>query len=81
MLAVPFLDTTFVVLKRLKYRRRSTRPTPITSIIDSARIGFSQRRTVIYLYLWTILLGAFAVALRFVPYSDRHGHLRTGGSS
>ena len=31
LLAVPFLDTTFVVLKRLKYRRRSTGPTASTS--------------------------------------------------
>jgi len=29
---------------------------------------------VLYLYAWTILLGGFAVALRFVPYSDHHGH-------
>ncbi|MGZ6674480.1 MAG: undecaprenyl/decaprenyl-phosphate alpha-N-acetylglucosaminyl 1-phosphate transferase, partial [Solirubrobacteraceae bacterium] len=42
------------------------------------RIGFSQRRTVLYLYAWTILLGGFAVALRFVPYSDHHGHFHTG---
>jgi UDP-GlcNAc:undecaprenyl-phosphate/decaprenyl-phosphate GlcNAc-1-phosphate transferase len=29
---------------------------------------------VLYLYAWTILLGGFAVALRFVPYSDHHGN-------
>jgi UDP-GlcNAc:undecaprenyl-phosphate GlcNAc-1-phosphate transferase len=33
---------------------------------------------VLYLYAWTILLGGFAVALRFVPYSDDHGHLDPG---
>ena len=32
----------------------------------------------LYLYAWTILLGGFAVALRFVPYSDHHGHFHTG---
>jgi UDP-GlcNAc:undecaprenyl-phosphate GlcNAc-1-phosphate transferase len=33
-------------------------------------MGFSQRRTVLYLYGWTITMAGLAVALRFVPYSD-----------
>ncbi len=78
MLAVPFLDTTFVVLKRLKYRRPVYEADANHFHHRFSRIGFSQRRTVIYLYAWTILLGGYAVALRFVPYSDRHGHLRAG---
>ncbi|HWH94065.1 MAG TPA: MraY family glycosyltransferase [Baekduia sp.] len=80
VLAVPFLDTTFVVLKRLKYRRK-------VYIADAnhfhhrfSRIGFSQRRTVLYLYAWTLLLGGSAVALRFVPYSDNGGRLHAGWS-
>jgi UDP-GlcNAc:undecaprenyl-phosphate GlcNAc-1-phosphate transferase len=39
-----------------------------------ARIGFSQRRTISYLYGWTLVLALVALALRFVPYSDNHGH-------
>jgi UDP-GlcNAc:undecaprenyl-phosphate/decaprenyl-phosphate GlcNAc-1-phosphate transferase len=74
VLAVPFLDTTFVVLKRMKYRRPIYRADANHFHHRLSRIGFSQRRTVLYLYAWTILLGAFAVALRFVPYSDHHGH-------
>ena len=77
LLAVPFLDTTFDVLKRLKYRR------PIY-IADAehfhhrlARIGFSVRRTVIYLYAWTLMLAGLALALRFVPYGS-HGSLHAG---
>ena len=80
VLAVPFLDTTFVVLKRLKYKRK-------VYIADANhfhhrfnRIGFSERRTIAYLYAWTLVLGGFAVALRFIPYSDHHGHLHTGWS-
>ena len=43
------------------------------------RIGFSERRDAsLYLYAWTLLLGGFAVALRFIPYSDNHGHLNVG---
>jgi UDP-GlcNAc:undecaprenyl-phosphate GlcNAc-1-phosphate transferase len=38
-----------------------------------ARIGFSQRRTVSYLYAWTMLLAGLAVALRLLPY-HRNGH-------
>jgi UDP-GlcNAc:undecaprenyl-phosphate GlcNAc-1-phosphate transferase len=74
VLAVPFLDTTFVVLKRVKYRRPFYRADANHFHHRFSRIGFSQRRTVLYLYAWTILLGGFAVALRFVPYSDHHGH-------
>jgi UDP-GlcNAc:undecaprenyl-phosphate GlcNAc-1-phosphate transferase len=78
LLAVPFLDTTFVVLKRLKYRR------PVY-VADAehfhhrmARIGFSVRRTVFYLYAWTLMLAGLALALRFVPYSNHHGRLDIG---
>jgi UDP-GlcNAc:undecaprenyl-phosphate GlcNAc-1-phosphate transferase len=39
-----------------------------------ANIGFSQRRTVAYLYAWTLVMAGLALALRFVPYSDNHGH-------
>ncbi len=78
ILAVPILDFSFVVLKRLKYRR------PVYSADRwhfhhrFANIGFSQRRTVLYLYAWTLTLAALALALRFVPYSDDGGSLRAG---
>jgi UDP-GlcNAc:undecaprenyl-phosphate/decaprenyl-phosphate GlcNAc-1-phosphate transferase len=45
-----------------------------------SNIGFSQRRTVLYLYGWTVIMSGLAVALRFVPYSDHHGHLHAGWS-
>ncbi len=43
-----------------------------------ARIGFSPRRTVAYLYAWTLMLAGVAIALRFVPYSDHHNHFNAG---
>jgi UDP-GlcNAc:undecaprenyl-phosphate GlcNAc-1-phosphate transferase len=43
-----------------------------------ARIGFSQRRTIAYLYSWTLVLALVALALRFIPYSDNHGHFNAG---
>jgi UDP-GlcNAc:undecaprenyl-phosphate GlcNAc-1-phosphate transferase len=78
LLAIPFLDTTFVVLKRLKYRRPIYESDSEHFHHRMARIGFSNRRTIAYLYAWTLMLAGFALALRFVPYSDHHGHLRTG---
>jgi UDP-GlcNAc:undecaprenyl-phosphate/decaprenyl-phosphate GlcNAc-1-phosphate transferase len=77
LLAVPFLDTTFVVLKRLKYRRPIYAPDSEHFHHRMARIGFSSRRTIAYLYAWTLMLAALALALRFVPYSDHKGHLHS----
>ncbi|MFM9077275.1 MAG: hypothetical protein ACKORM_03460, partial [Solirubrobacterales bacterium] len=34
----------------------------------------SQRRTLAYLYGWTMVLALLALALRFVPYSDDRGN-------
>ena len=78
LLAVPFLDTTFVVLKRLKYRQPIYRPDSENFHHRMARIGFSSRRTIAYLYAWTLMLAGLALALRFVPYSNHKGHLYTG---
>jgi len=78
LLAVPFLDTTFVLLKRLKYRQPIYRPDTEHFHHRMARIGFSSRRTIAYLYAWTLMLAALALALRFVPYSDHKGHYDTG---
>ena len=78
ILAVPALDATFVVAKRIKYGR------PVYSADQwhfhhrFANIGFSQRRTVLYLYGWTLSLAALALAMRFVPYSDDDGTLNAG---
>jgi UDP-GlcNAc:undecaprenyl-phosphate GlcNAc-1-phosphate transferase len=78
LLAVPFLDTTFVVLKRLKYRQPIYKPDSEHFHHRMARIGFSSRRTIAYLYAWTLMLAGLALALRFVPYSDHKGHYYTG---
>jgi UDP-GlcNAc:undecaprenyl-phosphate GlcNAc-1-phosphate transferase len=78
ILAVPFLDTGFVVAKRLKYRRKPWAADANHFHHRMARIGFSQRKTVAYLYAWTALLAGVAIALRFVPYSDHRGHIRVG---
>jgi UDP-GlcNAc:undecaprenyl-phosphate/decaprenyl-phosphate GlcNAc-1-phosphate transferase len=80
VLAVPFLDTGFVVAKRIKYRRPVYRADSNHFHHRFHRMGFSQRRTVLYLYAWTITMAGLAVALRFIPYSDDRGHLDPGWS-
>jgi UDP-GlcNAc:undecaprenyl-phosphate/decaprenyl-phosphate GlcNAc-1-phosphate transferase len=67
VMAVPILDTSFVVLKRLKYRRAPWGADHNHFYHRFMRIGFSQRRTVAYLHLWAALLAAFAIFARFVP--------------
>ncbi|HTE59296.1 MAG TPA: MraY family glycosyltransferase [Solirubrobacteraceae bacterium] len=79
VLAVPFLDTGFVVAKRIKYRRPVYEADSNHFHHRFHRIGFSQRRTVLYLYAWTVTMAGLAVALRFIPYSDR-GDLNAGWS-
>ena len=75
VLAVPFLDTGFVVAKRIKYRRPVYRGDSNHFHHRFHRMGFSQRRTVLYLYAWTLTMAGIAVALRFVPYSHGNGDL------
>jgi UDP-GlcNAc:undecaprenyl-phosphate GlcNAc-1-phosphate transferase len=74
VLAVPILDTGFVVAKRLKYRQPIYQADSWHFHHRMANIGFSQRRTVAYLYGWTLVMAGLALALRFVPYSDDRGH-------
>ncbi len=74
ILAVPILDTGFVVAKRLKYGRPIYKADRWHFHHRMADIGFSQRRTLLYLYGWTLVMALLALALRFVPYSDDHGN-------
>ena len=78
VLAVPILDTGFVVAKRLKHRQPIYQADSWHFHHRMANIGFSQRRTIAYLYAWTLVMAGLALALRFVPYSDNHGHFHVG---
>jgi UDP-GlcNAc:undecaprenyl-phosphate GlcNAc-1-phosphate transferase len=74
VLAVPILDTGFVVAKRIKYRRPIYRADRWHFHHRMANIGFSQRRTLAYMYSWALVMAGLALALRFIPYSDDHGN-------
>ena len=78
VLAIPILDTSFVILKRLKHGN------PVYSADKShfhhrfLAIGWSQRRTVLAIYAWTGLMAMLALAMRFVPYMDSPGDWNPG---
>jgi UDP-GlcNAc:undecaprenyl-phosphate GlcNAc-1-phosphate transferase len=80
ILAVPILDSSFVIAKRIKYGRPVYEADRWHFHHRFANIGFSARRTALYLYGWTLSLAALALALRFVPYSDDHGNFDLGWS-
>jgi UDP-GlcNAc:undecaprenyl-phosphate/decaprenyl-phosphate GlcNAc-1-phosphate transferase len=68
VLLVPFLDTSFVVAKRLKYGL------PVYHADDwhfhhrFRNIGFSQPRAVVYVWGWCAILAGAALATRFIPF-------------
>jgi len=71
ILAVPILDTSFVIAKRLKYGRRLTEPTPWHLYHRFRNIGFSQTRAALYFYAWGLVLAGAALATHFVPFRER----------
>jgi UDP-GlcNAc:undecaprenyl-phosphate GlcNAc-1-phosphate transferase len=72
ILVIPFLDTSFVIAKRLKYGRKPWSADDNHFHHRMARIGFSQRKTVAYLYAWSILMAGLAVGLRIVSHHHRN---------
>jgi len=78
VLAIPILDTSFVIMKRLKHGL------PVYGADKShfhhrfLAIGWSQRRTVLSIYAWAALMSLLALAMRFVPYTDGHGNWNAG---
>jgi UDP-GlcNAc:undecaprenyl-phosphate GlcNAc-1-phosphate transferase len=75
VLAVPILDTGFVVARRLKYRMPITAPDKAHLHHRFVNIGFSQRRAVFYIYFWVATLAAAALGTRFIPFrEDGHWH-------
>jgi UDP-GlcNAc:undecaprenyl-phosphate/decaprenyl-phosphate GlcNAc-1-phosphate transferase len=72
ILVIPFLDTSFVIAKRLKYRRKPWSADANHFHHRMSNIGFSQRKTVAYLYIWSLLMAGLAVSLRLITHSHRH---------
>src|SRR5688500_11370027 len=70
VLAVPIIDTSFVVAKRIKHGL------PVYAADRShlhhrfLNIGFSQRRAAVTMWLWCASLAGAALATRFIPFRD-----------
>jgi UDP-GlcNAc:undecaprenyl-phosphate GlcNAc-1-phosphate transferase len=79
VLAVPILDTGFVVARRLKYRRPITAPDKTHLHHRFVNIGFSQPRAVVYIYFWVGTLAAAALGTRFIPFRES-GEWHTGST-
>src|SRR3954447_1742548 len=75
VLAVPIIDTSFVVAKRLKYRQPVYLADRQHLHHRFVNIGFSQRRAAGYIWLWCSTLAATALALRFIrPHQHGEWH-------
>jgi UDP-GlcNAc:undecaprenyl-phosphate GlcNAc-1-phosphate transferase len=68
VLAVPIVDTTFVVVRRLKHGEPVFEADQAHLHHRFLRRGFSQRRAALTIWAWCITLAAAAFATRFVPF-------------
>ena len=68
VLAVPIIDTSFVVARRLKHREQLFEGDQAHLHHRFLRRGFSQRRAALYMYAWCLSLAAAALATRFIPF-------------
>jgi UDP-GlcNAc:undecaprenyl-phosphate GlcNAc-1-phosphate transferase len=68
VLAIPIIDTSFVVARRLKYGLPVSAPDRSHLHHRFLAIGFSQRRAALTMWAWAASLGAAALATRFVPF-------------
>ncbi len=77
VLAVPIVDTTFVVFRRIKHRERVFEGDQAHLHHRFLRRGFSQPRAAFTIWAWCLSLAAAALGTRFIPFRA-HGHWHTG---
>ena len=76
VLAVPILDTSFVVARRLKHRQPCPRRTRRTSISVSSGAGSRSVGRPLTMWAWCATLAGAALATRFIPFREGgHWHL------
>lgn len=78
LLAVPILDTSFVVLKRLKHGVSIAHPDRWHLHHRLLNVGLSPRRVAATLWAWTAAMSSVALALRFVDYGNSNAWNRDG---
>jgi UDP-GlcNAc:undecaprenyl-phosphate GlcNAc-1-phosphate transferase len=77
VLAVPILDTSFVVAKRLKYGEPVHKADRYHLHHRFLNIGFSQRRAALTMWGWCAILAGAALATRFI-HPHAHGDWEMG---
>jgi UDP-GlcNAc:undecaprenyl-phosphate GlcNAc-1-phosphate transferase len=77
VLAVPIIDTSFVVAKRIKYGRPVYTADRTHLHHRFLNMGFSQRRAAGIMWAWCAVLAGAALATRFL-HPHAHGDWRTG---
>jgi len=77
VLAVPIVDTSFVILRRLRHGQKVFEGDQAHLHHRFLRRGFSQRRAALTIWGWCMSLAAAAFATRFVPFRA-HGHWHAG---
>ena len=70
MLAIPILDTTFVLARRIKHGEKLYAADQAHLHFRFLRRGFSQRRAALTMYAWCVTLAGAAFATRFVPFRE-----------
>jgi UDP-GlcNAc:undecaprenyl-phosphate/decaprenyl-phosphate GlcNAc-1-phosphate transferase len=68
VLAVPIVDTTFVVVRRLKHGESPFEGDQAHLHHRFLRRGFSQARAALTIWAWCLSLAAAALATRFIPF-------------
>ncbi len=80
VLAIPILDTSFVIMRRIKHGKPVYQADRSHFHHRFFTIGWGQRKTVLAMYCWCALLGILALVIRFVPYRSQSGHIEIVGS-
>jgi UDP-GlcNAc:undecaprenyl-phosphate GlcNAc-1-phosphate transferase len=68
VLAVPIMDTSFVVARRLKHGQKVFAADQAHLHHRFLRRGYSQRRAALTMWAWCAALAAAALATRFIPF-------------
>ncbi|TML68778.1 MAG: undecaprenyl/decaprenyl-phosphate alpha-N-acetylglucosaminyl 1-phosphate transferase [Actinobacteria bacterium] len=75
VLAVPIVDTTFVVVRRLKHRERIFEADQAHLHYRFLRRGFTQVRAAVYIWTWCGTLAIAALGTRFIrPHAHGEWH-------
>ena len=68
VLAVPIVDTSFVIVRRIKHHEKVFEGDQAHIHHRFLRRGFSQRRAALTIWAWCLSLSGAAFATRFVPF-------------